>query len=429
MAVSVVEERGEADLARRMDDLGRAARTAAARLALISGAERNGALQAAAAAVRRRQPDLLEANAADVAGGRAAGLSDALVDRLALTPERVQAMAKGLEDIALQPDPIGRELARWQRPNGLDIARVAVPLGAIGIIYESRPNVTADAGGLCLKSGNAAILRGGSESRRSSGIILACLQEGLAAAGLPEAAVQAVPTYDRAAVGELLRLNRWVDVIVPRGGKGLIERVMAESRIPVLAHLEGNNHVYIHASADVEKAVKVVVNAKLRRVSICGAAETLLADRAVAQSHLKPTLAALAEAGCELRGCAESQSLDRRVKPASPVDWDTEFLAPIMAVRVVDGIDQALEHIARHGSGHTDAILAEDPAAQERFFREVDSAILLANASTQYADGGEFGMGAEIGIATGRLHARGPVGAMELTTTKYLVRGDGQVRP
>ncbi len=420
---------GTGELEAAMQALGRQARRAAAVLATSSGEARNKALREAARALRAREAELLAANAEDVAAGEARGLSAALVDRLALTPERIEAMAQGLEAIAEQADPVGRELARWTRPNGLDIARVSVPLGVIGIIYESRPNVTADAGGLCLKSGNAAILRGGSESRRSSGVILAALQEGLAAAGLPPEAVQVVPTYDRAAVGHLLRMHESVDVIVPRGGKGLIQRVMEESRVPVLAHLEGNNHLYLHASADPDKAREVVVNAKMRRVSICGAAETLLADRSVAESHLKGVVAALLESGCEVRGDAETAALDSRVRPVAADDWDREFLAPIIAVRVVEGMDQALEHIADHGSGHTDAILAEDRSAQERFFREVDSAILLANASTQFADGGEFGMGAEIGIATGRLHARGPVGAAELTTTKYLVRGNGQVRP
>ncbi len=427
---SLAETKVETDeLAEAMAALGRAARRASAVLATSSGEARNAALKAAATAIRNNEVALLAANAEDVAAGKERGLSPALVDRLALTPDRIEAMAKGLEEIAEQPDPIGRELARWERPNGLDIARVAVPLGVIGIIYESRPNVTADAGGLCLKSGNAAILRGGSESRRSSGVILDCLQQGLDAAGLPREAVQVVPTYDRAAVGYLLRMHDTVDVIVPRGGKGLIQRVMEESRVPVLAHLEGNNHVYLHASADPEKARAVVMNAKMRRVSVCGAAETLLADRAVAESHLKGVLGDLLDAGCEVRGDSATQALDSRVQPVSEADWDTEYLAPTIAVRVVDGMDQALGHIGSHGSGHTDAILAEDKAAQERFFREVDSAILLANASTQYADGGEFGMGAEIGIATGRLHARGPVGAAELTTTKYLVRGNGQVRP
>ncbi len=428
--VSLAQTEVETDeLAVAMRALGRSARQASAVLATSSGEVRNKALRAAAMALRSKQDALLAANAEDVAAGEARGLSAALVDRLALSPDRVEAMARGLEEIAEQPDPIGRELARWQRPNGLDIARVAVPLGVIGIIYESRPNVTADAGGLCLKSGNAAILRGGSESRRSSAVILECLQAGLAAAGLPEAAVQVMPTYDRAAVGYLLRMHDSVDVIVPRGGKGLIQRVMEESRVPVLAHLEGNNHVYLHDSADLEKARAVVTNAKMRRVSVCGAAETLLADRAAAESHLKPVLGDLLDAGCEVRGDDTAQALDSRVQPAAAADWDTEYLAPVIAVRVVEDIDQALAHIAEHGSGHTDAILAEDQDAQERFFREVDSAILLANASTQYADGGEFGMGAEIGIATGRLHARGPVGAAELTTTKYLVRGNGQARP
>ncbi|MEO1190753.1 MAG: glutamate-5-semialdehyde dehydrogenase [Pseudomonadota bacterium] len=412
-----------------MQALGRSAREAARVLAFSSGEARNQALLAAAKDLRAKETQLLAANAQDLAAGEAKGLTAALLDRLALNPARVEAMAKGLEDIAAQPDPVGRELARWQRPNGLDIARVSVPLGVIAIIYESRPNVTADAGGLCLKSGNAAILRGGSESQHSSAVILESLQAGLRAAGLPAEALQSVPTYDRAAVGHLLRMNQWVDVIVPRGGKGLIARVLEESRVPVLAHLEGNNHLYLHASADPEKARDVIMNAKLRRVSVCGAAETLLVDQAAAKTHLPMVLEALLQADCEVRGDKTVQGLDARVQPAQPADWDTEYLAPVLAVRVVEDMDAALAHIARHGSGHTDAILAEDAAAQERFFREVDSAILLANASTQYADGGEFGMGAEIGIATGRLHARGPVGAAELTTTKYLVRGNGQTRP
>jgi len=338
-------------------------------------------------------------------------------------------MARGLEEIAELPDPIGTELARWTRPNGLDIARVRVPLGVVGIIYESRPNVTADAGGLCLKAGNAAILRGGSESFRSSRAILDCLHAGLDAAGLPKAAIQAVPTTDRAAVGHLLRMSEFVDVIVPRGGKSLIERVYAESRIPVLAHLEGNCHTYLHASADLDMAVAVTLNAKLRRTGICGATETLLCDRAAAARLLPPVLDALILRGCEIRGCPETCALEPRAVPASEQDWYTEYLDAILAVKVVGGLEEAIAHIERYGSHHTDAIVAEDRVAAETFLARVDSAIVMHNASTQFADGGEFGMGAEIGIATGRLHARGPVGVEQLTTFKYLVRGTGQCRP
>jgi len=434
MDVSIAEERSDPearqeDLRHRLAALGAAARAAAAVVAQAPEAARNAALLGAAAAIRRKEAAILSANAEDLATAEGRGLSAALIDRLKLDPKRIEGIAAGLEAIAAQPDPLGRELARWQRPNGLDIAKVAVPLGVIGIIYESRPNVTADAGGLCLKSGNAAILRGGSESQHSSAAILACLQEGLTGAGLPAAAVQAVPVQDREAVGILLTMQDTVDVIVPRGGKGLIERVMRESRVPVLAHLEGNNHSYIHASADPEVARKVAFNAKMRRVSVCGATETLLCDAAVLESHLRPLLNDLLEAGCEIRGDAAVQALDPRVLPASESDWATEFLEPILAVRSVESLDEALAHIARYGSHHTEAILAEDAAAVARFFNEVDAAILLSNASTQYADGGEFGMGAEIGIATGRLHARGPVGAAELTTNKFLVRGQGQARP
>ncbi len=427
MALSLAEQ-GE-DLAAVMRRLGSDAKAAAATLALAEGAQKNRALLAAAASLRAEQAALLAANQRDMAAGRAKGLTPALLDRLELNPARIEAMAKGLEDIAALPEPVGRTLAEWTRPNGLKIARVAVPLGVIGIIYESRPNVTADAGGLCLKAGNAAILRGGSESFHSSGAILACLQAGLRAAHLPEAAIQAVPTSDRAAVGLLLTMNEAVDIIIPRGGKGLIERVMKESRVPVLAHLEGMNHSYIHASADPEKARRVVFNAKMRRVSVCGATETILCDRAVLQSHLKPLLEDLLAAGCEVRGDAAVMALDPRVVAASAADWDTEYLAPIVAVKAVGGLDGALAHIARHGSKHTEAILAEDQAAIARYTREVDAAIVLVNASTQFADGGEFGMGAEIGIATGKLHARGPVGAAELTSYKYVVLGDGQARP
>jgi len=428
LASSLAEQRNQQSLGETMAALGRAAKAAAATLALAGGALRDAALRAAAAAIRARAGELLAANARDLAAGRAKGLSAPLLDRLALTPERVEAMARGLEEVAAQPDPLGRTLAEWERPNGLKIARVAVPLGVVAIIYESRPNVTADAGGLCLKSGNAAILRGGSESFHSSGAILTCLQQGLRAAGLPEAAIQAVPTADRAAVGLLLQMSDSVDVVVPRGGKGLIERVQREARVPVLAHLEGMNHSYIHASADAAKARAVVFNAKMRRVAVCGATETILCDRAALQSHLQPLLLDLLAAGCEVRGDAAVQALDPRVVAASAADWDTEYLAPIVAAKAVAGLDEALAHIARHGSRHTEAILAEDAVAIERYTRAVDAAIVLVNASTQFADGGEFGMGAEIGIATGKLPPRGPVGAAELATYKYVVRGSGQIR-
>jgi glutamate-5-semialdehyde dehydrogenase len=338
-------------------------------------------------------------------------------------------MAAGLEAIARLADPVGTELARWQRPNGLDIARVRVPLGVIGVIYESRPNVTADAGALCLKAGNAAILRGGSESFFSSRAILACLQDGLRQAGLPEAALQCVPTTDRAAVGVMLTMTEFIDVIVPRGGPSLIERVQRESRIPIFAHRDGICHVYLHAAADPEMAREVVLNAKMRRTSVCGAAETLLVDREAAARLLPGVLADLIEAGCEIRGDAEVQALDGRVRPASESDWSTEYLDAILAVKTVDGLDDAIAHVNRYGSHHTDSIVTSDGAAAERFLAEVDSAIVLHNASTQFADGGEFGMGAEVGISTGRLHARGPVGVEQLTSFKYVVRGSGQIRP
>jgi glutamate-5-semialdehyde dehydrogenase len=359
---------------------------------------------------------------------KAKGLSAALLDRLMLDPKRVEAMAKGLEEIAALPDPVGRTLAEWDRPNGLEIARVSVPLGVIGIIYESRPNVTADAGGLCLKSGNAAILRGGSESARSSAAIIEALQVGLRKAGLPAEAIQAVPTSDRAAVGILLGMHDLVDIIVPRGGKGLIERVAAESRIPVIMHLEGNNHTYIDGDADLEKARKILINAKMRRTGVCGATETLLIDTR-AKALIPILVDDLMRAGCEVRGDVLFQAADNRVKPASDADWDTEYLDAIIAAKVVDGLDGAIRHISRHGSRHTEAIVTENTATAECFLSEIDAAIVLWNASTQFADGGEFGMGAEIGISTGKLHARGPVGCEQLTSYKYLVRGTGQVRP
>ena len=373
--------------------------------------------------------ELLAANAKDMAAAQERGLRASLLDRLALDAVRVEAMAAGLEAVAGLEDPVGAELARWQRPNGLDIARVRVPLGVIGVIYESRPNVTADAGALCLKAGNAAILRGGSESFYSSRAILGCLQEGLRQAGLPEAALQCVPTTDRAAVGIMLTMTEFIDVIVPRGGPSLIERVQQESRIPVFAHRDGICHVYLHAAADPEMARQVVLNAKMRRTAVCGAAETLLVDREAATRLLPGVLADLIEAGCEVRGDAEAQAIDARVSPASEADWSTEYLDAIIAVRVVSGLDEAIGHVNRYGSHHTDSIVTAETAAAERFLAEVDSAIVLHNASTQFADGGEFGMGAEVGISTGRLHARGPIGVEQLTSFKYVVRGNGQIRP
>jgi glutamate-5-semialdehyde dehydrogenase len=416
-------------LASEMAAIGQRARAAAASLALASAEARTGALRAAARSVRARGTEILAANARDLAEAEGEGLAPPLRDRLALDPKRLEAIADGLEAIAALPDPVGRTLARWTRPNGLDIERVAVPLGVIGIIYESRPNVTADAGGLALKSGNAAILRGGSESFYSSRALVAALGEGLRATGLPEAAIQLVPTRDRAAVGLMLAMNGVIDIIVPRGGASLIERVQRESRIPVIAHLEGLCHTYIDGAADPAKARAIVLNAKMRRVSICGATETLLVDRKVASTILPPILADLRAAGCELRGDPQVLALDGAVGPATEQDWRTEYLDAILAIRIVDGIGEAIAHIERFGSHHTDAIVTEDKDAAERFLREVDSAIVLVNASTQFADGGEFGMGAEIGISTQRLPPRGPVGAAELTTYKYLVRGSGQVRP
>ena len=418
-----------ASLRAEMERLGRAARDAAAELAHADPGIKARALEAAAGSLRHRMTDILTANAKDMEGGRAKGLSDAMLDRLALNPARIEAMAEGLEAIARFPDPVGRVLAEWERPNGLKIARVSVPLGVIGIIYESRPNVTADAGGLCLKSGNAAILRGGSESFHSSGAILECLQAGLREAGLPEAAIQRVPTTDRAAVGILLTMSDTVDIIVPRGGRGLIERVQNESRIPVIAHLDGLCHTYIHAAADPEMARAIALNAKMRRTGVCGATETLLIDRAIAEAEVGPILDALIAAGCEIRGDETVCRLEPRAVPAVADDWDTEYLDAILSVKVVDGLDSAIAHINRHGSRHTEAIVTSDAAAAEAFLTYVDAAIVLHNASTQYADGGEFGMGAEIGISTGRLHARGPVGAEQLTIYKYVVRGTGQVRP
>jgi glutamate-5-semialdehyde dehydrogenase len=408
--------------------LGEAAKLAASALALVAPERKTAALHAMAQAIRDQAGAILAANAEDMKAAEARNLSGALLDRLKLNDARVEGMAKGLEEIAAQPDPVGRTLAEWTRPNGLKISRVSVPLGVIGIIYESRPNVAADAGGLCLKSGNAAILRGGSESAKSSAVIVAALQSGLKAAGLPEAAIQSVPTTDREAVGIMLRMDDCIDLIIPRGGRGLIERVAAESRIPVLKHLDGLCHTYVHAKADPAKARAIVLNAKMRRTGVCGATETLLIDRG-ALPFAEPIIADLVQAGCEVRGDDEALKLHDKVKMAGSKDWDTEYLDAIIAVRVVDDMAGAIEHINRHGSHHTEAIVTEDAQAAERFLREVDAGIVLVNASTQFADGAEFGMGAEIGISTGKLHARGPVGAEQLTSYKYLVRGNGQVRP
>jgi len=418
-----------ADLAVTIAGIGRAARAAAAVLALLDADSKTRALQAAAAAVRAGAGDILAANRRDVTAASARGLAAPLIERLTLSPERVAAIARGVEEVALLPDPIGTILAEWERPNGLRIQRVRVPLGVIGIIYESRPNVTADAGALCLKSGNAAILRCGSECFHSAKAIADALAYGLSGTELPAAAIQLVPTTDRAAVGLMLGMADDIDVIIPRGGRSLIERVAAESRIPVIKHLDGICHVYIDAGADLTKAREVTLNAKMRRTSICGAAETLLIDRRAVASHLGPVLADLAAAGCELRGCAETVARAAFVRPADESDWVTEYLDAILSVKVVDGVDAAITHINRYGSHHTDSIITENAAAAERFLARVDSGIVLWNASTQFADGGEFGMGAEIGISTGKLHARGPVGAEQLTSYKYVVRGNGQVRP
>ncbi|MDF2764034.1 MAG: proA [Rhodospirillales bacterium] len=427
--MSALKPTSGTDIDRMVRRLAEEAKAAAAVLALASTAAKNKALTEAAAAVRRRSAEILGANRRDLEAAEAKGLSAAFRDRLALDGKRVEAIARGLEEVAAQPDPIGTELARWTRPNGLDIARIRVPLGVIGIIFESRPNVTADAGGLCLKSGNAAILRGGSESLHSARAIHAALADGLRVAGLPAESIQLIPTTDRAAVGALLKLDDLLDVIVPRGGRALIERVAAESRIPVLKHLDGICHTYVDGAADLDMARKIVLNAKMRRTGICGATETLLVDRRAAKTHLNALIDDLIAAGCELRGDAETRALDPRVKEARPEDWDTEYLDAILAVRVVDGVEEAIDHIARHGSKHTEAIVTEDSAAAERFLSAVDAGIVMVNASTQFADGGEFGMGAEIGISTGKLHARGPVGAEQLTSIKYVVRGTGQVRP
>jgi glutamate-5-semialdehyde dehydrogenase len=421
---------GSGDIAAAMGEIGRRARAAARGLALAPADQKNRALGAMAAAVRAQTSLILAANAEDVAEARGAGVTGAFLDRLALDPSRVEAVAAGIDAVRALKDPVGTVMESWTRPNGMRIERVRVPLGVVGIIYESRPNVTADAGVLCLKSGNAAILRGGSDSMRSSRAILAALTEGLRAANLPEAAIQLVPTRDRAAVGLMLSgLDGNIDVIVPRGGKSLVARVQAEARVPVFAHLEGVCHVYVDKAASLDMAKKIVLNAKMRRTGVCGAAETLLVDRAGAGSQLKPLIEMLIAAGCEIRGDKATLAVDNRVKPAADEDWSTEYLDAIIAVKVVDNVEAAIDHIERYGSHHTDAIITEDQTTAEKFLREVDSAIVLHNASTQFADGGEFGFGAEIGIATGRLHARGPVGVDQLTTFKYRIHGNGQTRP
>ena len=418
------------DIAAAMGEIGRQARAAARTLALAATAQKDRALELMAGAVRGQKSRILAANAEDIAEARGSGMTGAFLDRLSLDSARMEAIAAAIDAVRSLEDPVGVVTEAWTRPNGMTIERVRVPLGVIGIIYESRPNVTADAGALCLKSGNAAILRGGSDSLRSSRAIVAALGQGLREAGLPEAAIQLVSTRDRAAVGLMLSgLDGNIDVIVPRGGKSLVARVQTEARVPVFAHLEGVCHVYVDKAASLDMAKKIVLNAKMRRTGVCGAAETLLVDRAAAAMLLKPLVEMLIDAGCEIRGDKATLAVDKRVKPATEEDWSTEYLDAIIAVKVVDGVAAAIAHIERYGSHHTDAIVTDDAAAAEKFLREVDSAIVLHNASTQFADGGEFGFGAEIGIATGRLHARGPVGVDQLTTFKYRIRGSGQIRP
>ena len=412
-----------------IQSMAHAARAAMPMLARASTQQKARCLTAAADSLEADVASVLAANAQDMAAGQEKGLTAALLDRLMLTEKRIAGIAQGLRDLAALPDPVGRVLAQWSRPNGLHFERVAVPLGVIGVIYESRPNVTMDAAAIALMAGNAVILRGGSEAAHSNAALFAHLRHGLAASGLHEGSIQQVATTDRAAVGAMLRAQGLIDVIIPRGGKSLVARVQEEARVPVFAHLDGNCHVYIDRSADVDMAVAVTLNAKLRRTGVCGAAETMLFDAAVVESHAPPVLKALLDAGCEVRGTDALRLIDNRIAPVSPEDWDTEYLDAIVAAGVVDGVSGAIEHINRHGSHHTDAIITQDAARAERFLVEVDSAIVLHNASTQFADGGEFGFGAEIGISTGRMHARGPVGVEQLTTFNYRVRGDGTVRP
>lgn len=413
-----------------MAAIGRNARAAARPLAMAATETKNRALEAMAKTILADRDAILAANAIDLANARESGVAASFIDRLTLTPERVEAIAAGIRAIAAFKDPVGDVIAEWDRPNGLHIERVRTPLGVIGVIYESRPNVTADAGALCLKAGNAVILRGGSDSLNSSQAIHACLVRGLKEAGLPEHAIQMVPVADRAAVGAMLSgLDGSIDVIVPRGGKSLVARVQSEARVPVFAHLEGLCHIYVDRSADLDMARTIIVNSKMRRTGVCGAVETLLVDRAVAATHLAPLLAALRDAGCEVRATGEIRAIVAGLEPATEQDWSTEYLDAIISVALVDGVAGAIEHINRWSSAHTEAVIAQDQAVANRFFAEIDSAILLHNASTQFADGGEFGMGGEIGIATGKMHARGPVGVEQLTSFKYRVRGAGQVRP
>jgi len=419
----------DTNVADLMADIGRKARDASRILGAVKAEQKNAALAAAAAALRANTGAIKDANAKDMDAAKAKGLSGAMLDRLELNDARIDAMAKGLEDIAQLNDPVGEIITSWTRPNGLQIERVRTPLGVIGVIYESRPNVTADAGGLCLKAGNACILRGGSESFHSSRAILTALQSGLREAGLPETAIQMVPTTDRAAVGEMLTMTKYIDVIVPRGGQSLVERVMRESRVPTFLHLIGLCHTYIHSDADPKKARDIVLNAKMRRTGICGATETVLVDENVASSIMPSILEDLDKAGCEVRGDQALQALSGKVVPATNEDWDTEYLEPIVSIKTVKNLDEAVTHILAHGSDHTDSIVTENRDAAEKFMNALSSAIVMHNTSTQFADGGEFGMGAEIGIATGKLHARGPVGVEQLTTFKYKVRGDGQIRP
>lgn len=416
-------------IAEQMLELGKKAKAAALELANTTAETKNKALNVAAVTLRSRIDEIIQANNTDVEQGIAKGLDTAMVDRLKLDAGRIESIAQGLEAIAKLDDPVGKILSNWERPNGLDISRVSVPLGVIGIIYESRPNVTADAGALCLKSGNAAILRGGSESFHSSAIIVECLHAGLDEAGISKNAIQLVPTIDRAAVGEMLRMAQYIDVIVPRGGKGLCKRVQDESRVPTLQHLDGNCHSYVHKSADAKMAVDVVTNAKMRRTGICGATESIVIDAEVAGDILPKIIDSLAPFSCEVRGDAQAQKIDSRVIAAAYEDWDTEYLDAIVSIKIVDNVDDAISFVNEHSSHHTDAIIASDDVAAAQYIKRIDSAIVMQNASTQFADGGEFGMGAEIGISTGKLHARGPVGVEQLTTYKYVVKGDGQTRP
>lgn len=424
-----VQTKPAEDAASIVAELGRRAKTAAAALRNAPTDSKNKALADAARLIRGEKAAILAANARDIDAAKAAGMSSALQDRLLLNDARIEGMAKGLDDIVALPDPVGATIEEWQRPNGLVISRVRVPIGIIGVIYEARPNVTADAGALCIKSGNVVVLRGGSDSFYSSRAIVELLRQALKGAGLPEDCVQLVPTTDRAAVGEMLRAMDWLDLIVPRGGRSLIDRVTQESRVPVLRHYDGICHVYVDRDADVAMARDLVANAKMRRVSVCGAAETLLIDKAALDTHLVPVLARLHELGCEVRGDAEVQKRDPKAVPATDKDWRTEYLEPIISVATVDGVAGAIDHIARYGSQHTESIVTANETTARRFLGEVDSAIVMHNASTQFADGGEFGLGAEIGISTNRMHARGPVGLVELTTYKNIVRGKGTLRP